>query len=111
MFGIRYSFILPQESRLGRLDPALGRIADGSVKHSRIGRNRSRVDFCGHVFVVISFVVCCKALSVYLPDIVFEHPRCRGCGYDLTGNQSGVCPECGLKLDSLMLEGLQPDPK
>ncbi|MDB5302536.1 MAG: hypothetical protein JWM97_85 [Phycisphaerales bacterium] len=22
---------------------------------------------------------------------------CRGCGYSLTGNVSGVCPECGLK--------------
>jgi hypothetical protein len=22
-------------------------------------------------------------------------PRCRGCGYNLTGNRSGVCPECG----------------
>jgi hypothetical protein len=21
--------------------------------------------------------------------------HCRGCGYDLTGNTSGVCPECG----------------
>ena len=21
--------------------------------------------------------------------------RCLGCGYDLTGNLSGVCPECG----------------
>lgn len=21
--------------------------------------------------------------------------RCRGCGYDLTGNTSGICPECG----------------
>jgi hypothetical protein len=21
--------------------------------------------------------------------------RCNGCGYDLTGNESGVCPECG----------------
>jgi len=21
--------------------------------------------------------------------------RCRGCGYDLTGNQTGECPECG----------------
>ncbi len=21
--------------------------------------------------------------------------QCRGCGYDLTGNVSGVCPECG----------------
>ncbi|MBI5765081.1 MAG: hypothetical protein HZA51_16320 [Planctomycetes bacterium] len=23
-------------------------------------------------------------------------PRCRQCGYDLTGNESGRCPECGL---------------
>jgi len=22
--------------------------------------------------------------------------RCRGCGYDLTKNESGRCPECGL---------------
>ena len=22
--------------------------------------------------------------------------RCRSCGYDLTGNVSGVCPECGV---------------
>jgi len=26
-------------------------------------------------------------------------PRCRNCGYDLTGNVSGTCPECG-KIDS-----------
>jgi len=24
--------------------------------------------------------------------------RCRECGYNLTGNVSGVCPECGLKV-------------
>lgn len=23
---------------------------------------------------------------------------CQGCGYDLTGNTSGVCPECGAKI-------------
>lgn len=26
--------------------------------------------------------------------------RCRACGYDLTGNQSGVCPECGAKVET-----------
>ena len=25
-----------------------------------------------------------------------ENPRCHRCGYDLTGNLSGTCPECGL---------------
>ncbi len=26
--------------------------------------------------------------------------RCRGCGYNLTGNVSGVCPECGLATEA-----------
>jgi hypothetical protein len=25
--------------------------------------------------------------------------QCRKCGYDLTANVSGVCPECGTRLD------------
>lgn len=25
--------------------------------------------------------------------------RCRKCGYDLTGNQSGLCPECGTPIE------------
>jgi hypothetical protein len=24
-----------------------------------------------------------------------ETPKCDACGYDLTGNVSGICPECG----------------
>jgi hypothetical protein len=31
------------------------------------------------------------------PD--YDPTRCRACGYDLTGNVSGVCPECGSRLD------------
>lgn len=27
--------------------------------------------------------------------------HCRKCGYDLTGNTGGVCPECGLKTDPI----------
>ena len=25
--------------------------------------------------------------------------RCAECGYDLTKNESGVCPECGVEID------------
>ena len=25
---------------------------------------------------------------------------CQNCGYDLTGNESGVCPECGIQIDA-----------
>ncbi|MDB5355283.1 MAG: hypothetical protein JWN24_1736 [Phycisphaerales bacterium] len=28
---------------------------------------------------------------------------CRGCGYDLTGNTSGVCPECGTRIESKLV--------
>lgn len=31
----------------------------------------------------------CRASAIRSP------PRCRPCGYDLTGNTSGRCPECG----------------
>jgi Mn2+/Fe2+ NRAMP family transporter len=27
-----------------------------------------------------------------------EHMHCESCGYDLTGNESGRCPECGTEL-------------
>ena len=34
----------------------------------------------------------------FLPRRPGSEPRCRACGYDITGNQSGVCPECGADL-------------
>lgn len=39
-------------------------------------------------------VVCVGVMAVPVPRI---HPIgfCAKCGYDLTGNQSGRCPECG----------------
>lgn len=30
----------------------------------------------------------------------FPPGQCRRCGYNLTGNVSGVCPECGQRVDS-----------
>ena len=27
-----------------------------------------------------------------------DHPRCEKCQYDLTGNVSGICPECGTRI-------------
>jgi uncharacterized paraquat-inducible protein A len=32
---------------------------------------------------------------------------CPSCSYDLTGNVSGVCPECGTKVRKLDVEGAQ----
>ena len=35
-------------------------------------------------------------LAIWLAHRRRPRPRrCDACGYDLTGNESGVCPECG----------------
>ena len=62
--------------------------------------------YTGHLdkFFLIAVVVgwCwCFAIAyvVGVPFRIARKPRgdrhCRKCGYDLTGNVSGVCPECG----------------
>ena len=44
---------------------------------------------------VSTYLLTCKALSMYLPDIVFDPPLCTNCGYDLRGSPSRKCSECG----------------
>ena len=39
-----------------------------------------------------------RSLRRQLAEIVVQ--LCITCGYDLTGNESGVCPECGTKIES-----------
>lgn len=42
------------------------------------------------------------ALVVGIPFLLRRPPRppgfCRQCGYNLTGNVSGICPECGSRI-------------
>ena len=35
--------------------------------------------------------------------------RCRECGYDLTGNVSGICPECGAQVAHKMARSDEPE--
>ena len=35
----------------------------------------------------------------FLATYRLEYPKCRECGYNLTGNVSGVCPECGTEIE------------
>lgn len=39
----------------------------------------------------------CFAVALAAPGVWRRYPvgRCQSCGYDLTGNASGICPECG----------------
>ena len=41
-----------------------------------------------------------RARRAYLPMRRHWDVECVACGYDLTGNVSGVCPECGTPVDT-----------
>ena len=53
-------------------------------------------------WAAIAFVFLPTAL-IWRYDLRQRRPKpghCLGCGYDLTGNQSGLCPECGTSVSS-----------
>ncbi len=49
----------------------------------------------------VAFVAAMSGPMLALLLVVSEHPsryphgHCQSCGYNLTGNLSGICPECG----------------
>lgn len=48
---------------------------------------------------VLLFHAICFGLYLLLPDVPAWKPGAwEKCGYDLTGNVSGVCPECGMEI-------------
>ena len=58
-------------------------------------------------FLVIAIVsaIACLLANVLLPDrgSAFRPSQCGQCGYELRGNQSGVCPECGGDITTMKL--------
>ena len=48
----------------------------------------------GLVMIIYSGVAFVRAARI--PNVMSYAPgHCQRCGYDLTGNESGICPECG----------------
>jgi len=47
------------------------------------------------VSLFLSICLACLAVGCAATTIKLDHGRCVKCGYDLTGNVSGICPECG----------------
>lgn len=43
----------------------------------------------------VGVIILAAVRFITLPDYTFDRRFCRQCQYDLTGNESGVCPECG----------------
>lgn len=54
---------------------------------------KSAFGFVAVVFVLIAY-------SMYQASRAAQPPAgcCGACGYDLTGNESGTCPECGAEV-------------
>lgn len=83
---------------------------------------RSRADWLDDflaTFVVINFACGLPALllcAVLLLATARRAPRtteCLACGYDLRGNESGVCPECGRLIPTpqmRLIRGIGSDP-
>ncbi len=45
----------------------------------------------------VTFLIGMAVLRTRLPDLP-QFPQCLNCGYNLTGNTSGTCPECGSRM-------------
>ncbi|MCB9853549.1 MAG: hypothetical protein H6819_10670 [Phycisphaerales bacterium] len=61
-------------------------------------------------FLLVTWIVTFMTASLTLCDAVRNRRRnrpgsCAHCSYDLTGNASGVCPECGESTDTALLSG------
>lgn len=74
-----------------------GGVAAGAASHYGRFRPWSEVSaFCTPLAIFIAGL-----LLIIVPSLVLVAPRvsrsglCKSCGYDLTGNTSGTCPECG----------------
>lgn len=47
---------------------------------------------------VVAIAIYAALTRGYGPSAPDDEPQCRKCGYNLTGNVSGVCPECGERI-------------
>ena len=47
------------------------------------------------VFAIVPLIALARAQRARRRAARIAHSRCPACSYDLTGNVSGVCPECG----------------
>jgi hypothetical protein len=75
----------------------------------RAGNSRS-----GKVLVVpfwILFVpIALSAAALWIRDPQYPFGHCRKCGYNLTGNVSGICPECGTAVERRTNQDTQSPP-
>jgi len=62
--------------------------------HAALGWG-DRIVGAGTIFWVAALTISIVSLILAYRKPIADHPICRNCGYNLTGNTSGICPECG----------------
>ena len=89
------------DSRLNFLERWLSFGPDDWLGFKRLGFKRPRIYGMKH-FIIPYW---CILLSIAIPTyLLWRRARtkpvghCQQCGYNLTGNESGTCPECGTKV-------------
>ena len=61
--------------------------------------NASNDTFLLVPFWMILVIVAIPTFILWRRDRRYPEGCCQGCGYDLTGNESGVCSECGTEAE------------
>jgi hypothetical protein len=91
-------FALPAD-RLGfRYVPQQQRYLNNNWFYYEESSHRLEIAFPLPVLVALALALPLGGVYMHLHKLSksrAEHRHCRSCGYNLTGNTSGVCPECG----------------
>ena len=51
-------------------------------------------------FSILPALACHRYFRIWRGSVFASRNQCRNCAYNLTGNTSGVCPECGTKISN-----------
>jgi len=72
----------------------------GSVYYQLIVPDRRLAGF----FALLPAYAVIRLIFITWRRVTRKPGACRGCGYDLTGNASGMCPECGRPLPGIEVQ-------
>ena len=51
-------------------------------------------------FSILPAIACRRYFQMYRGSVLASCNQCRNCSYNLTGNISGICPECGTRISN-----------